>query len=463
MAVDSATESATVYRSAPAAGALPLVGHSPAFIRDPLRFLTSQYRYGDLIELRLGPERAFLPLHPDLVRQVLRNPQVFDKGGALFEFARTSGRNDLVTCGWPDHQRLRPMLQPLFRQRHIVEYSEVMREEIERLDRGWRTGEEIDVAAQTVVLTSRVAARTMFGADLDEGLLRRIDQTLDSLISDSFKAMMQGAFLYTALPRSLATRAPFPAKYRWRRANARFDALTDAVIEEYRHAPEGRTGMLALLHSVRDEQTGAPLEYREIRDSVLTMLVAGTETTATTLAWAFHVLSEHPDVEERLHAEVDEVLDGRCAQYADLPRLRYTARVISETLRLYPAGWLSARTTTEPAPLGGRLIPKGATILVSPYAVHRNPANFPDPERFDPDRWLPERAAETAAGAFIPFMSGHRKCIGDTFALTEAALALATLTARWSLRARPGRRGAKRPVLHTVLGTGKLPLTPTPR
>lgn len=438
-----------------------MIGHSLTALRQPLRFLASLYPYGDLVELRFGPHRAFLPLHPDLVRHVLHHHREFDKGGALFEFGRTSGRIELLTCEWQDHQRLRPMMQPFFRKRYIAEYGKIMSEEIARTDRNWQTQPTFDISACMTLLTSRTVARALFGADLDEKLLTETDRVLRSLFTDSAKAMVRGGFLYLALPRQVAQRLPFPGKRSWQLVNDRFDALVGAISADCLDSGRQDTGILSLLLSARDEAMSAPVQYTEVRDNMITALAAGSETTATVLAWTFYTLARQPHVEQRLHAEVDEVLGGRAATFEDLPRLTYTTRVITEVLRMYPPAWIMTRTATEPTTLGGRHIPQGSTILLSPYAQHHNPVIFPRPELFDPDRWLPERAKSRAPGSYIPFAAGNRKCLGDTFAMTEATLAIATLAGRWRLRPRTDE--PHHPVPHTILGTGPLLMTATLR
>jgi cytochrome P450 len=195
---------------------------------------------------------------------------------------------------------------------------------------------------------------------------------------------------------------------------------------------------------------------------VMTLLIGGTETTGNTMAWVLHLLGQHPEVESRLHAELDEVLGGRAPGFDDLPHLDYTWRVLQETLRMYPPAWLLTRTTTRAVDLAGSHLKPGAIVLYSPYALGHNPALFAGPECFDPDRWLPERAKEVPRGAMVPFSAGSRKCIGDAFGQAETTLALATIAARWRLGPVPGAK-PHTAVPKASLGTGPLLMVPTRR
>lgn len=197
--------------------------------------------------------------------------------------------------------------------------------------------------------------------------------------------------------------------------------------------------LLSALLAARDPTEGQGLSDSEIVDQVSTFFLAGSETTANALAWAICLLADHPDVEQRLQAEVDVVLGGKAARFDDLPKLGFTSRAVTETLRMYPPGWLLARTTTTDTHLGEHPIPAGTILLYSPYLLHHLPDLYPDHDRFDPDRWIEGQHAPPPREAFIPFAAGARKCIGDTFAVTEATLVLATVAARWHLQLLPSR------------------------
>ncbi len=204
------------------------------------------------------------------------------------------------------------------------------------------------------------------------------------------------------IPVALAQKLPLPSNLRFNQALNRTRAVVDQIINDYQKAGVDHGDVLSTLLAARDEETGEGMTNREIHDQIMTLVLAGTETAAATLAWAFHLLGKNPEVERRLHTEVDEVLSGRPAGFDDVPKLSYTQRVITETLRLYPSTWILTRRTTAEVELGGHRLAPGTNILFSPYALHRDPDSFPDPERFDPDRWLPERSKAVPRGAMIP-------------------------------------------------------------
>jgi cytochrome P450 len=215
-----------------------------------------------------------------------------------------------------------------------------------------------------------------------------------------------------------------------------------------------------MLLRARDE-TGESMSNQQIHDEVLTIMSAGTETTMVALSWAFYVLGARPDIEKRIHAEVDDILDGRPAGLDDIPRLNYVGRVIQEVLRVYPPVWVLTRRTVADVDLGGHHLPANADVFFSPYALHHDPGLFTDPDTIDPDRWLPKQADDIRRGTCIPFGSGIRKCIGESFATVEATLALATLASHWRLRPIPGR--PPQPTAHATYFPANLRMTAEPR
>jgi cytochrome P450 len=442
------------WRLATAPGGLPLIGHAVLMGRRPLQFLASLPAHGDLVELRLGPRRAYLPCHPELVQQVLLNARVYDTGGPVKEMARPILGNGLVTSGWADHRRQRRLVQPAFHAARIATYAEVMRHECEAVPRGWEAGRAIDVSEQMQTLTARVTARTLFSTEMAPHAVAEIRRCLPVVV--------RGAYRRAIDPTGLLARLPVAANRSFDDALARLHRLIGRLIEDYRAATDGDRGdLLSALLAAQDGETGGKMSDQEIHDQVMTLLLAGIETTASALTWAWFLLGRNPEAEAALHAEVDEVLGRRAPVHADVPRLGYTQRVFTETLRLFPPAWLYTRTTTESTELAGRRLPPKSDVLISPYVLHRDPGLFPAPESFDPDRWLPERAKDVARGSYLPFGAGSRKCIGDVFGMTEATLALAAVAARWRLRPVPGSKIRPRP--HMSLSTGPLAMVPEPR
>ncbi|GGW67166.1 cytochrome P450 [Streptomyces lucensis JCM 4490] len=447
---DVATRS---WRIARAPGRLPLVGHAPRLARRPLEFLAALPAAGDLVELRLGTRPTYLPCHPELVQQVLLNARVYDTGGPVKDKARPILGNGLITSDWADHRRQRRMVQPAFHAARIATYAEVMREECAAHAESWRAGRPVDVGDAMQALTARVTARALFSTEMAPHSVAEIQRSLP--------VMVRGAFRRAMDPTGLLAKLPLAANREFDAALARLHALIDTIVGDYRRSGGDRGDLLSALLAARDEEDGGAMTDREVHDQVMTLLLAGVETTASALTWAWHLLAANPEAEARLHAEVDEVLGGRIPGHADVPGLVQTQRIFTETLRLYPPAWMYTRTTTEPTELAGHRLAAGSDLLISPYVIHRIPSLFPRPEVFDPDRWLPERAKDVARGSYLPFGAGSRKCIGDVFGMTEATLALATIASRWRLRPVPGTTVSPRAGMS--LTTGPLPMVPEPR
>lgn len=283
-------------------------------------------------------------------------------------------------------------------------------------------------------------AATLFSAELPPAEL--------DMIRDDVTAVFAGVYRRLLLPPPL-DRLPTPANRSYERARTRLHATCDRLIARRRADGTDRGDLLSALVAARDPQDGGRgMTDAEIRDTLIDFFLAGAETVAAALSWALDLVARHPEVERRLHAEVDEVLKGGPADHAVLPRLELSRRVVAEAVRLYPPAWLLTRRVTAETRLGGQVLPVGTSLAYSPYLIHRRADLYRRPEVFDPDRWgaegrLPPRHA------VIPFGAGARKCIGDTYATTEATLALATIAARWRLRHLPGRR--TRPVLGATM------------
>ncbi|KOV70381.1 cytochrome P450 [Streptomyces sp. AS58] len=424
-----------------APGIFPFVSHAIALFRRPLEFLNSLPQQGDLVEIRLGPMRAWVVCEPRLVHRMLTDPHTFDKGGPLYDRLGALMGDGIVTCRQSEHRRQRQLLQPGFHASRIAAYTELMAEEALSLCDEWRPGRKVDVTAAMMALTTRVTSRVLFSDSLDA---RRA-----AAVRESLAAVVRGLFVRTVVPVDAPFRIPTPANRRYRDALARLHTLIDSIIAE-RHRGAARDDLLeTLLAAVSDEPDG--ISERAVHDQLITLLLTGVETTAMCLASAFGLLASNPEAEHALHRELDALApgpDGRPAPGPDAPAgLVYTRCVVTETLRLRPPGWLFTRVTTEETELAGRRLPRGATVLYSPYLLHHDPESFPDPESFVPERWFPEWAASVPKGAMLPFSAGNRKCIGDSFAMAEATTALATIARRWRLRPLSARVREPRPAV----------------
>jgi cytochrome P450 len=419
---------ADTVRTAP--GGLPVLGHVPALLRDPLGFLASLPGHGQLVRIRIGPVfRAVVVCDAELTRQVLREDDIFDKGGPIIDRGRELVGNGLATCPHAEHRRQRRLMQPAFGHDRFPGYVRAMAEEIADAIGGWRDGQVLDVQAETMRLTMRVGMRTMFSAVLGA---ETAAQAMDDLTT-----VFRGMYRRAVLPEAL-NRLPTPGNRGYQIARARLRRTMDAIIAGRRSVLEDRGDLLyALLTACDQESDGDGMGPAEIADQVFTFFVAASETTSSTTAWALYAVARHPAVAARLRAEVDGVLGGAPPSMEHLPRLGLATRIITEVLRLYPPAWMLTRLAVTDTELGGYRIPAGTPIVYSPYLLHHHDGLFDDPERFDPDRWDDRRAA-APHGAFIPFGGGPRKCIGDQFGMTMATLSLAAITARWHLEPVPG-------------------------
>ncbi|MFD9359636.1 cytochrome P450 [Streptomyces sp. NPDC060031] len=418
------------------AGGVPWLGHVIQLVRDPLAFLASQREGPAVVRLQLAGRRVYLVTCGEAAREVLVST-VFDKGGPFMDTARVLVGNGVITCSNTDHRRQQPVMRPAFSREQVARYAPVMGECVTQVVDGWREGERLDVEASMYGLAARVVARTLIAAPAGREAAETMGGALPVLLEGMFRQML--------VPWPLLHRLPLPANRRFQQAQARLERAVAEVIGQYRAGKAPGDDLLSLVMAARDDD-GRPLDDSEVRDQVLSVLAAGVETTASLLAWTLHALAARPDVEYRLWAELDCELAGRTPVFADISRLPYTRQVLLEVLRLWPPTWMLSRTTLEQAVLAGFSVPAGADVIVSPYALQRDPAVFGDPEVFDPDRWLPERVTAAQRQAFTAFGGGRRKCLGEQYGMTEAVLALASISSHWQLR-----------------NAGAAPLQPLPR
>lgn len=453
---DAMPEPDRLWTVGTAPGIFPSISHGIALFRRPLAFLNSLPARGDLVEIRLGPLRAWMVCHPELVHQMLMDPRTFDKGGSQYDRLRALMGDGVVTCRQEGHRRQRTLLQPDFRASRVADYTELMGEGAESVCRTWRAGQRIDVSAAMMALTTRVTSRVLLSDSLDDARAAQIRSALGTIV--------RGLFVRTVVPVDAPFRVPTPANRRYRRAVDRLHGIIDSVIAERRRGAPRDDVLGTLLAAARDGGEDATVTEQEVHDQLITLLITGVETTALCMASAFSLLAQHPETERQLHAEVDTVLaGGRRPGLDDLSRLTYTRSAVTETLRHSPPGWLFTRVTTRETELAGCRLPRGATVLYSPYLLHHDPASFPDPELFLPERWLPGSERTTAAQhrAMLPFATGSRKCIGDAFAMAEATVAIATIAGHWRLRHPPGP--VQQPSPAVTLGPRSLPMICEPR
>jgi cytochrome P450 len=417
---------------------LPLVGHALRFKRAPLEFIETLRPLGDVVMIRLGPKPVYIVNSPDLIRRVLvTEAQSFGAVGLLLEKVRPFIGDGLITLRGADHRRHRRMLQPAFHRSSVARYVDVMQRLAAERAVSWRDGQQIVADVEMMELATAVVGKTLFSQDLDEGL---VDEVVDSM-----PILLEGIRKRLLAPIELLEKLPTASNRRFNAAIQRVHKVVDRMIAEYRRTGLDHGDLASMMLLARDEETGEGLSDDHVRGEALTMLAAGTQTTATTMAWALHMLSIRDDIQDLAYGEIREVLGDRPVTSDDLDRLDYMRRLLTETLRLYPPAWLLSRRTAVKVNLGGHVLPAGASILFSPYAVHRDPSIYADPELFDPDRWLPERAKEIPRPAFIPFGAGNRQCLGEGFAWVEATVVLATSSRGGGCGRSPGRTSARLP------------------
>jgi len=417
--------------------------------RDRLGMMTSAAgRYGDVARLPVGPKQLWFFNHPEHAKHVLAdNAGNYHKGIGLVHARRALGDGLLTSEGalWREQRKV---VQPAFQSRRIAAQAGVIAEEAGKLVARLRRhagGEPIDVLHEMTGLTLGVLGRTLLDADLSRF----------ETIGADFAAVQDQAMFELATLGAVPTQVPLPRQLRFRRARRRLAYTVDTLVAE-RGLAGGDDVLSRLIVSASAE--GNPRVGRDrLRDELVTLLLAGHETTASTLSWTLYLVDRHPEVGRRLRAEAVEVLGDRPPAYEDLHRLRYTSMVLSEAMRLFPPVWILPRKAVGPDEIGGYRVPAGADVLICPFTLHRHPAFWSDPERFDPQRFDPERPAERPRYAYIPFGAGPRFCVGNHLGMLEATLVLATLLRELRLSTAEGHIVVPEPMLSLRM-RGGLPM-----
>lgn len=429
-------------------GRWPLLGHTVSLLRNPLKFLTSLRSHGEIVRIHLGPLPVYMVTSPELAWQLLAgDADKFDKG-IVFDKMRPLFGEGLATSNGALNQRQRRMVLPAFQRDRVAGYAETTITRLAAQWAGsWRPGQVVALDKEFQDLVMTIAGRTLFSTELGQDVLTEIQRSVPVLLR---------YVLVRAFSPRFVEKLPIPANRRFDAAAARLRRVIPEVIVAARETGGDQGDLLSMLLMARDADTGEGMSDQQIHDEVITILTTGAETTAVALAWFFHELGRHPDVQRRFHEEIDEVLDGRPARFDDLPRLEYTQRIINEILRRSPPLILMRRARAA-VDLGGVHIPAGTEVAVSQHTLHQDARHFPDPGRFDPDRWLPDRAASLPKGAYIPFGAGPRLCPGHFFAPTEIAIVAATIGARWRLVPVAGK--PVYPKIKATMQPNRLPMT----
>jgi cytochrome P450 len=418
---------------------LPLLGSLLAFRKDPLGFVARAAReHGDAMRFTMAGRTVVLIVDPELIKELLVTRQHdFVKGRGL-EWAKRYLGEGLLTSEGELHTRQRRLAQPAFHARRLAGYARVMTEHALQRRERWRDGQTLDLHAELMALTLAIAGRTLFDADV-RGEAGEIGASLATII---------GLFPRFSLPfGALLEKLPLRSNREFARARERLDATVYRIIAERRRDGRDHGDLLSMLMAARDEEDGSGMTDTQLRDEVITLFLAGHETTANMLAWTFHCLAHNQAAERRLHAELDAALGGRAPELEDVPSLGFVERVLAESMRLYPPAWILGRRALRETELGGYRIPKHAYVIASPYATQRDARFFPDPERFDADRFTPEAKAARHKFAYFPFGGGARQCIGEGFAWMEGTLLLPVLAQRFRLRPAPDARVLPQPLI----------------
>jgi cytochrome P450 len=435
-------------------GGRRLLGHAPEFRRDPLALLQRAREHGDVVRVRFGPFHVYLLNSPDAIRQALvGQARKLEKGLNFGRTKRLIG-NGLVMAEGESHRRQRRLMQPAFHRAEIARYLDTMRDVAVPRISGWPAGETLALDRELRSITLTVLTRTLLSSDIGSEAVDEIERLLRVLLSE-------------LLARGIAANVPglgwVPTRSnrRFAAARRRLDTLLTDIIDGYQTTGTDHGDLISILMRASDDETGTGMTSRQLRDEATTLVIAGSETTGNTIAWACYLLSRHPQVQERLQQEVDQVLAGADASYEALGALPYTRAVITEALRLYSPVWILPRRATADVELGGHLLPAGSRIVFSPYALNRDARIHRDPDQFDPGRWAADYTRTDMRATFFPFGQGIRNCIGEGFAWTEAMLLLSAIAGRWHLRLADG--ASVHPVVSSTLVPSELPVIVTRR
>ncbi len=394
-------------------------------------------KYGDIAHYKIGWNHIVFLNHPDYIREVLvvQNDN-FVKERTVRRSKMLLGEG-MITSEGAEHRTQRLVAQPAFHRQRIPAYAETMVREAERMRESWSDGETRDISIEMMHLTLNIVAQTLFATDLRAGVSELADAINGIMGLYNFLVMLPAAeWLVHARPPGLAA---------FVRARKRIDAVVYRMIEAHRRERSDRGSLLDLMLAASPDRS--PESERSLRDQVITIFLAGYETVANALGWTWYLVSENPECERRFHEEIDRELQGRLPAYDDVPRLRYVEMVLAESMRLYPPAWAMGRYAQQEFQLGEFFLPARTTVLMSQFVLHRDARFFPDPLRFDPERFTPEAKVQRAKFTYFPFGAGARQCIGESFAWMEGVLLLATIGQRWKLTLVPGHRVEPQPLI----------------
>jgi cytochrome P450 len=431
-----------------APGRLPGLGHMLQLATRPIEFMGSLRSVGDLAWIYLGRQPVLSVNTPELIhRMVVTEGRKYDQG-KYFDKIRDTFGNGLPVSNGEFHHRQRRLIQPAFHHQRITGYLDTMAESATAMAESWRPGEVVQLRRDALSLMLVLVARTLFSAGASEAVQAEVQRSWKTIVTGLARRTVQPDFL---------EKLPTPGNRRFESATARLrEVVHDAVVAQRSGATGDGSNLLDMLIEARDEDTGEGMTDEQVMAEVFLILFAGTETAGFMTVWFFYELSRDPELERRVHDEIDGVLSGRPAGIADLPKLELTRRVLTECLRRYHPGWSFMRRANSTVELGGLEFPEGTETVFSINSLHRDPRIFPDPMKFDPDRWLPG-GPEIPEGGFIPFLEGKRQCIGDSFAWAQMTCTVAAIASRWRLRPVDGHRMKEQPGV--LMSPNETPMT----
>ncbi|MED1782815.1 cytochrome P450 [Brevibacillus fortis] len=431
---------------------LPISGNLMAFRRSPLQFIREAVEeHGEVVHFRFGPSRhVYLLTNPDHIKEVLVSKQAHFRKGKALQSARPVVGDGILTSEGKKHLRQRRLMQPAFHRERIASYGEVMVRQAVDLMSDWKTGELRDIHSDMMKVTLAIITETMFGKTVKEGA----DQ-IGHAIDVGLKYVANKSSSFIDIPLSVPTKS----NREFLESSELLDKTIYSLIEARRNSEgEEHKDLLEMLLAARDEDDGQGMTDEQVRDEVMTIFVAGHETTANTMSWIFYLLATYPEVEKKLHDELSTVLCEKLPTVEDLSQLKYTNLIVQETLRLYPAAWTINREVVEEVEIGGHTYKPGETLMMSQYVMHRNPRYYEQPEQFIPERFDSDLLKRNPAYAYFPFGGGPRVCIGNNFALMEAALLLATIAQRYRLRMAEPNQAVEPEPLVTLRPKNGLPM-----
>ncbi|GAA6617902.1 cytochrome P450 [Scytonema sp. NUACC26] len=410
-----------------------LLGNLMEFEQSPLGFLTQcAQQYGGIVPFHLGSSPSILITEPEYIEQVFKNRELFGTPKILKVLFRTLLGQGLLTSDGDTWFRQRRLSQPVFHQKRIAGYGEVMVAYTEKMLASWQNGETKDIQAEMMHLTFNIVMKTLFSRDATDKEAQDVALAM-GLAAPWFVENRKSPFP------ALSKRLPTPSNRRYQSAVRQLDKYIYRIIEERRSSGEDPGDLLSLMMQARDEDDGSQMSDKQLRDAIATLIFAGHETTANSLAWTWMLLAQYPEVQTKLQQELQTVLGDRTPTVADLAALQYTTMIVKESMRLYPVVWNRVSEASQDCELGGYKVPVGCTVIISQWVMHRSERYFENPEVFYPERWANDLEKELPKGVYAPFGGGPRTCIGKSFASMEAVLLLATIAQKFELNLIPNQ------------------------